>query len=479
MSYLIEVEQRMKATISRIFRNMPTIPLCFTGMGIFRVWTETVYSNGSIHFPTQNFAAYDVFNLVAALVLLTMALLSRWIAPLYGKKLIRSITAFCLIVSACLNFVSGPCPEIALYVAFPAAILGGIGIALIILLWSELYGCLNPLRIGLYYSAGIIVSTLLLWLFKGLAYNWLWICTCLIPLLSLYFLAKSYKALPIEERPHAAWGSFTYPWKPIAVIGLYSFTYGLCDNVFSGYLGIHSGFGAIAAGLFVFLGISLLRETFKYSLVWKIALPLMVISLVPFDQLMPQGESISSFCALASYTLCIILVMVILGNLSYRYGVNAVWLFGFERAVRLFSVQAGIGARSAIDVSATPFMADAAIAIISMTFIILATVFLFSEKQISSPWGLVLKEPFSNKHEHYLERNRLGVKCHELSKQYKLTQREEEILLLLSQEKKFADIEKELFVANSTVRTHAKHIYQKLDIHSRRELYALVGIDKA
>ena len=469
----------MREPLNRWTRKIPPIPLCFTGMGVFRVWTETVYSNGSMQFPTQDFAAYDTFNIIAAAVLLILAFASRRIAPLYNKKGIIPFTGLCLIVSACLNFASVPFPHIAVYAAFPAALLGGIGISLIILLWSEIYGCLNPLRIGLYYSAGIILSTLILWLFKGLVFNWLWVCTCLIPIASLVMLKKSSIALPAEERPHGVWGSFTFPWKPIAVIGLYSFAYGLCDTVFTGYLGIHSGFGGIAAALFVFIGISFFRDTFTFSTVGKIALPLMIISLIPFKSVLPFGADISSFCALASYTLCLILIMVILGNLCYRYGINALWLFGTERAVRLLSVQSGIFSKEAIQASASPHHADMLLALIATTLIIIATVFLFSEKQLSSPWGMVLKSAITKDQTQYFEKNRLGTKCQELAAQFKLTQREEEILLLLSQGKLLADIEQELFVANSTVKTHVKHIYQKLDIHSRKELYALIGVNPA
>ena len=90
----------------------------------------------------------------------------------------------------------------------------------------------------------------------------------------------------------------------------------------------------------------------------------------------------------------------------------------------------------------------------------------------------MLKGAFSNS-ELAQERNRLGTKCHELADRFALTQREEEILLLLAQRKKPADIERELFVANSTVKTHTKHIYQKLDVHSRKELFGLLGIENA
>ena len=35
-------------------------------------------------------------------------------------------------------------------------------------------------------------------------------------------------------------------------------------------------------------------------------------------------------------------------------------------------------------------------------------------------------------------------------------------------------IERDLFIANGTAKAHVRHIYQKLDIHSRDELFALL-----
>ena len=49
-------------------------------------------------------------------------------------------------------------------------------------------------------------------------------------------------------------------------------------------------------------------------------------------------------------------------------------------------------------------------------------------------------------------------------------------MLLLAPNKKPAAIEAELYVAKSTVKTHIKHIYQKLNVHARQELFDLVGI---
>lgn len=259
-------------------------------------------------------------------------------------------------------------------------------------------------------------------------------------------------------------------------MALYSFAYGLCEYVFNGVLGIHSGLGAVFAGVVVYAGICVKRGAFRYSTICKLALPLIILSLVPFNKFVPFGSELSSFCALGSYSLCIIVIMVILSNLTYRYGVNALWLFGIERAVRLLSVQVGISARGFFDQMQPSPALDAALVAIVAVSVVVATALFLSEKQLSSPWGAVLKGSYANERAAYLERNRLGTKCHELAEHFGLTQREEEILLLLAQRKKPADIEHELFVANSTVKTHIKHIYQKLDVHARTELYQLLGI---
>lgn len=56
----------------------------------------------------------------------------------------------------------------------------------------------------------------------------------------------------------------------------------------------------------------------------------------------------------------------------------------------------------------------------------------------------------------------------------KLTKRENEILTYWGRGHNIVFISEKLFISESTVRTHVKHIYQKLDVHSREELFALL-----
>lgn len=61
-----------------------------------------------------------------------------------------------------------------------------------------------------------------------------------------------------------------------------------------------------------------------------------------------------------------------------------------------------------------------------------------------------------------------------LSEDFSLTRREAEVLPYLAQGRSAKAIAAELFVSESTVRTHTRKIYEKADLHSREDLFALI-----
>lgn len=65
-------------------------------------------------------------------------------------------------------------------------------------------------------------------------------------------------------------------------------------------------------------------------------------------------------------------------------------------------------------------------------------------------------------------------RCAELAEERRLTAREAEILLLLGRGHTSSFVAEELTVAESTVRSHRKNIYRKLDVSSREELFKLL-----
>ncbi len=465
--------------VSRKLREAPGLPLCVLGVGFYRAWTETVYVNSGMQFPTQGPDAFTLYNAVSIVTLVIIALFAKRLAPFCRIPGVFVATFLLMASSSLMNFLSVVHPDWGSALSLPAVLCGGVGISFIMMLWSEFYGCINPFRTALYYSASVILGAVVLWAFKGLLFWWLCVGAALLPLASLVSLAKSLAMLPADEQPHAAWGTFQFPVKPVALVALYSFAYGLRESLFfSSELGLHSSFGVLVPSVIVIVGMWFFRERFKLSLIWKMALPLMLLSLLPLDYMLPFGQRFSDFCAVASYTACLILMMVIMGNLSYRYGVCALWLFAIERAVRLVAVLLGLGASSMMSAYVAAGWAEMLLDAVIVLVMIATTLLLLSEKELCSTWGIVLDEIPADQ-EHMLEKNRLGMKCTELSAQFGLSSREEEVLLLLAQKKRRSTIEHELYIAESTLKTHIRHIYQKLGIHSKDELYDLVGIANA
>lgn len=69
-------------------------------------------------------------------------------------------------------------------------------------------------------------------------------------------------------------------------------------------------------------------------------------------------------------------------------------------------------------------------------------------------------------------------RCEELAQRYDLSRREAEILEYLAKGRSQPYIREELMLSKNTVATHVKHIYQKLNVHSKQELIDLVEEEK-
>ena len=163
--------------------------------------------------------------------------------------------------------------------------------------------------------------------------------------------------------------------------------------------------------------------------------------------------------------------MTMIGSISYRRGANAIWLFGIERSVRAVSILVARYVGSIL-LGDTERMVLTAVLVVAATFVVL------DERSLDSTWGVSLvKDPRdgSDSPDPAAQKEALALACSRVAQRYGLTQREGEVLLLLAQQKSAADIEQELLVANGTAKAHIRHVYQKLGIHSREELYEAVA----
>lgn len=81
-----------------------------------------------------SFSVRDVFDATMAVVALLCASTARRIGPFFNKRLVFAISGTLLVASTAAVFATGMAPGLADILGIPAAIAGGAGIALLILL---------------------------------------------------------------------------------------------------------------------------------------------------------------------------------------------------------------------------------------------------------------------------------------------------------------------------------------------------------
>ena len=446
--------------------KLPHVCGFFLGLGIYRAWIEVCFVGSFVSYP-GTYPLRNVFDLTCAAVLFACAAASRRLSPLCERRWVPWTSAALMTLAGALGFACLWLPSLLGFASVAAPVMGGAGLALTILLWSELYGCLSPVRIALYYALSQLTGAAVIWTLRGFALPWLAAYTCALPAVSVALVYASYGRLARERRPRRVTARFSFPWKPALFVSVYAFAFGLQEASTYALTGPHSGPGMAACALVVVVGITLLSRQVDFGTIYSLWLPVIMMVSLLMSLVASFGATGASFFVGASYAAAEIFIMTMMGSVVYRYGANALWLFGIERGVRMLAMLLGrnvAGLAHGWPVTAIVLVAAC-----------VATVFVVTEGRLTSSWGVELADAGDEERE-TAEHARLGTACARLGRERGLTQRECEVLLMLAQRKTAGDIERELCVAYGTAKAHIRHVYRKLDIHSREELFELVGV---
>ena len=116
-------------------------------------------------------------------------------------------------------------------VAFIGSIVLAIGRSAYWLLWFELYGCLNPIKMMLAFCGSTILSTLLWPFLKEASASAVALAVVLLPSLSLAMYVGSWRRIPKSHVPSQIDFPILRIWKLMAWCATYSFAYGVCTSI--------------------------------------------------------------------------------------------------------------------------------------------------------------------------------------------------------------------------------------------------------
>ena len=199
---------------------------------------------------------------------------------------------------------------------------------------------------------------------------------------------------------------------------------------------------------------------------WRIAL--LVLALDMLSQTAFPEITVLRCVESSAWDLIVLFAWLTLSDIAQHSKLPAPWVFGVGWAC--YTAPFAIGSMTSFMYSGGDH--DAVIVVALMFVLILVSSFCLEMRDQDTKWlfAELRGEPVSAPADY----RSLEERCEEVGKQYKLTPRELEIMQLLCKGRTKAYIAETLYLTENTVKGHTKHIYSKLDVHSKQELLDLV-----
>lgn len=258
-------------------------------------------------------------------------------------------------------------------------------------------------------------------------------------------------------------------FRPIVLLAVFAMT----NQFLRSFLGLEGRafvlVGVCAAALGVALLICLWFDKFELKMLYRVSVPVLVAGAMFALVDVSGGGVAAALCSNAAFTLFFIFITAVFSAISFRYGVNAVWLFGIVQSCLMFGSFVGASIGDAGLFSLIGINAPMTLLGFLVVCLVAFSMLLVSDRDFETTWGISSRDddgfvtPFE-------EGEAMQRRCAKAARCFGLTRREEEVLLLMMQGQTLSHIGEELFIADSTIKTHTRHIYRKMGVANRQEL---------
>ena len=277
---------------------------------------------------------------------------------------------------------------------------------------------------------------------------------------------------PGEKPGDCPVGHWSFPLQPCLLMGVFAVATLLVGNL-AGPAGADPtprGTPGILAALFLLAMVLKSFDQLDIRILSSVAVPLGCLGLLGALSLFRDSGIPAAFAASLAYQCFSTFTYVLLFNISYRYGVNALWLFGFSRAPRIAAAIV-VSALTGTGVLTAPSGEADAVLAATLVVLVAASSLCTVGKSFDTTWGIKPRgDGRDGEGAAGTPAMPLEERCRRAAFVYNLTRREEEVLVLLLRGMSTPDIERELSISNGTARNHVQHVYKKFDVHSRDEL---------
>ncbi|MGV8084118.1 MAG: response regulator transcription factor [Coriobacteriia bacterium] len=355
----------------------------------------------------------------------------------------------------------------------------GIACACITLLWGRFYASIGLRRASAYMPLSLVLAVLLGLVLLNMQPTATIAITALLPLFSIAtFLLVAPELPPAEKQePHNAPPGLAL-WRLVLAIGVYGVAIGFYLN--SRTLFTQSSATSTVRTLVTLIiplvaFVLLQRNNFRST--YRLTLPLTAAGFLLLP-LLPEGANwIGSMVVLAGSNLFDIFTWIAMAGISHHRMLSPFKVFGLGRAANTGGIAVG-WLISYLITTKMPFGESPLLGFsLAMVFVlILTTTLVMNDGELpqdeTSDDSSTPNETGAPESPPLLGHWRQC--CTRVAAEHGLSPREEEVLVLLAKGHSMKHIEETLVITYHTAKSHANHIYKKLDVHSREELIELI-----
>lgn len=459
-----------------------TLSTCVIGMGTFLAWTVgNSYTNqlaGLDVDPTAHMLDIAVgigFNVA---ILLAATLLAQRVESLVEHRHMRIAAGLLGTGGPILVAVLGDIGASPLFAVGSA--LKGAASALLFLMWNELFCRLNMKNASICYAGAYLTSVILQVGIAALPCRAAFVATLVCAVISAATLRPAGTVLQQAGAEHDTLDC-AFPWKLVIMVTAFTFVAFVSHQLLGEGLASFGwiGGGAVAA---VCLAGSLLffERRFDASVFENVAMPLIVAGLLLFcwQGWTARGEALLLIDA--GNVAFRIFLLVVLCNICYRYNIRALWLFPIARIPMMLAEGCGLALSlglplagvDLLDSANTPLLYGMIMLLVMIAAPIGRNSRLSDASSDPACTGQGLVHLAESSRGQSIEAVLWSV--NKLARLYGLTHREEEVLSCLVEGMSRVQIQERLVLSESTVRTHMRHLYAKLGVHSKEEAVGMV-----
>lgn len=449
-----------------------------TGARISRygIWTQHVWifwmNTNNDALPAS--VPWQSMYLVLSVTMIAAAVFFGRRASASRSPIIDTLAAACAAAATLAAAAASFFPNAA-FLSAAALVVGAMGFGVLYLSWGDFYSKIGVKRSVAYLFGGGMIAAFVKTVLEALPDPIAAIAAACIPFLSLVMCRAASADAPPPSGGAAFFTAQNIPalWKVAAVFVVFSIANASMLSLQPPYesVGGMPSFVAeralefaLCAGVLVY--VFKLRKSFDFVQLWRIVLLILATDFLV--NILNPGSAFQPFFAGVSLNFIVLFVWLVLADVSHCSNVPPILVFGIGWSCYTlpFFVGSLIVILGGFTVQSTGYFA------VLMYAVALTAAFLLETRDQNT--RRIFLDLDENAHAAPEDFTSIDQRCADIGRKRGLTAREIEVMQMLCKGRSKAYIAETLFVTENTVKGHAKRLYTKLDVHSKKELQQLV-----